>query len=136
MRISSALLCGYAEIREGLLFIMSGGIARLNALGLPCPFIVFLAAMMEIQPDEFDIVHEVRVSVVNAGDAREVGSATGAIKPPVPLGIHPGEPMVTPLVVPLSPIILHSLGPHDVRISVDGEPAGHLTCYVDVIGQT
>ncbi len=135
MQITSALLCDFAQIREGLLFIASGGITRLNVLVFPSPFQLTLAGMVEIYPTEIDQIHEVRISVANAAEAEELGYAVGALKPEVSKGLLRGESIMMPLIVPLSPIILHMPGAHDVRISVDGELAGHLTCYVHQIVQ-
>jgi hypothetical protein len=52
MRIIAGVLCDYAEVREGLLTIVSAGITRLWRAELPAPMGVFLALQVEVEANE------------------------------------------------------------------------------------
>jgi len=90
---------------------------------------MMLALVLEIGPEEIEAVHEVRVTVLWAGGGEEIGQATLGFQAPPQPQLQPGEAMVVPLVIPIQGIMITHMGPHDVRVTVDGEPPTILTVY-------
>ena len=101
--ISSAILCDFAQVREGLLFVMSGGITRVLRPELPGKLGVKAAVVVEIGPEEIDQQHHVVVAVKHPASAQELArvgttfQAGGALEP--------GESLYVPLVVDLCDLI-------------------------------
>ena len=129
MQLQAAILCDFAQVREGMLFVSSGGVTRLFCPRLPWPLPIHLALVLEAGPDEIDMVHEVRVTVTSEGGANQMGQVTLGFQPLRPLHLNPGEGLPIPLVLPLGAIAVTALGPCDVRVTVDGAAPQILTLY-------
>ena len=126
--ISSALLCDFAQVREGLLFVLSGGITRVYRADLPGTLGVKAAVVVEIGFAEVERVHQLVVSVKHAGTAQELGRLTTGFQAAGVL--EPGESLYVPLVVDLAAVPVRDYGAHDVQVSVDGAVPAQLTIYV------
>lgn len=114
-----------------MLFVSSGGISRLYWPNQPSPLMIWLAAILEIGEDEAEDVHELRVTVVNDG-GESVGMVTAAMQGPpgARTFLHPGEPAVVPVAIPLGPIVLPGHGMYDVRVVADNGVAEIRTLYI------
>jgi hypothetical protein len=126
--ISSMLLCVYAEARDGVLFVGSGGVTRVVPPTLPAPLGLTLALVVELGHDEIDSAHELLVTVKDAATADQLMRATFE----VPVGyadLEPGESLYVPLTVQLCDAVLASYGAHDVHAGVDGGAGRQLTFY-------
>lgn len=134
MEITAALLCDFAQVREGLLFVSSGGITRIFHAPdgqFPQPLGLFLALTIEVGPEEIRQVHEIRVQVVQQSSAEVIGQVIGGMQPTgATLPLAPGEAGMVPVVIPLGPIGLPELGAYDVRVSADGLAPRILTVYL------
>lgn len=128
MELITTLLCDFAQVRGGLLYVASGGVTRFFAQALPTPLNLWLALAVEIQPDQVELTHEVRVTIVESQTARTKGQLTAGFQAGGDL--QPGESLHVPLALPLGPVGIEAYGPHDVRVSVDNSPARILTVYV------
>jgi hypothetical protein len=84
---------------------------------------------MEIGPDEFDKVHEVKVRVTHQGDGSLLSQSVAGFQSALPPDLNAGETLTTPLVVPLRAMI-PEFGPYDVFASADGFTPRILTVYV------
>ena len=133
MELYTAILCDFAQVREGLLFVSSGGITRVfqppeppfpRSLGL------FLALAIEIGPEEINRVHEVRVSLTRQADASIVGQAVAGFQTTAPPAMQPGEALTISTVVPLGMMPIPAFGAYDVRASVDEFTPRILTVYL------
>ena len=122
--LTSALLCDFAQVREGVLFVSSGGVSRLTTTSLPCPFAMHLALLFEVPPEEIGNSFRVHVAIAHAPTAHVGGTAEAN------LTTRSSEALMVPMAVDLRPIEVHQPGPHDVRISVDGQLARFLTVNV------
>lgn len=132
-RLTTALLCDFAQVREGLLFVSSGGITRLfRPPAFPVPMMVQLALVVEVQPDEMQLAHEIKVNVVHLERAESVADITLGFQLPaeLPVGVQPGESLQLPHVLPLQAVGLPAYGAYDVRVVVDSELPALLTFYV------
>lgn len=134
MNIQAAILCEFAQVRGGLLFVSSGGISRVGRpVNEPRPLPLYLAVILEVGFDELDRVHELRVTVNRDGGQERIGEVAAALQPPPGAAevLHPGEPAVVPVVIPLQPIVIETNGQYDVRVSADGGVAEIRTIYFD-----
>ena len=93
MRIIAGVLCDYAEVREGLLTIVSAGITRLWRAELPAPMGVFLALQVEVEANERPFPHELEVAITGPS-GKATGKVTGGSRS-VPEGTS--RPMSAPL---------------------------------------
>lgn len=126
------MLCDFAQVRENLLFVSSAGISRLYHPNAPIRPNLYVAGIVEVGPDEFDRVHELRVRVRSPQQANEVGEALIGMHPmEVSPGMKPGEAATLPFVLPLAALELAEFGPYDISVSVDEEPSVLLTLYVE-----
>jgi hypothetical protein len=122
MRISSLVVCDFAQVREGLLTICSGGITRVAVPEVPAPLGVMLAALLELGPGDMGPIHEVTWRVSHVEVAATVANGLGAVQVTQAPGHEPGEPVQIPLLVDLRHVAVSSLGQHDIKVTVDGAP--------------
>lgn len=131
MEIQAAILCDFAQVREGVLFVASGGVSRLiRRPGEPSSIAICLAAIIELLPNEIPLVHEITVTVTRDSGGQTVGVATAAFQYPPQMRLEPGEAAVVPIAISLAPVTITDLGMYDVRISVDGGVPAIRTLYV------
>ena len=57
--VRSAMLCDFAQVREGLLFVSSGGITRVAAPALGAPVSISVAGELEVLSYEAGTTHEI-----------------------------------------------------------------------------
>ena len=125
-KVQAAILSDVAYIRDGLVYLLAGGINRVTT-ELPGNLNVALTVMVELEATEFADSHQINVKVVHADSATRVGEASGPFHSGDVSKLGPGEPMLLPLVVPLKGIPLPMHGPYDIHVSVNGEPQQLLT---------
>lgn len=125
-KVQAAVLSDVAYIRDGLVYLLAGGINRVTT-ELPGTLNVALTVMVELEAIEFDQGHQINVKIVHADSATRVGEASGQFRSGDTSKLGPGEPMLLPLVVPLKGISLPLYGPYDIHVSVNGEPQQLLT---------
>ena len=125
-KVQAAILSDVAYIRDGLVYLLAGGINRVTT-ELPGTLNVALTVMVELEAIEFGQTHQITVKIVHADSATRVGEASGQFHSGDTTKLGPGEPMVLPLVVPLKGINLPMYGPYDIHVSVNGEPQQLLT---------
>jgi hypothetical protein len=125
-KVQAAILSDVAYIREGLVYLLAGGINRVTT-ELPGTLNVALTVMVELEAIEFGVSHQITVKIVHADSASRVGEASGQFHSGDTSKLGPGEPMLLPLVVPLKGIALPLYGPYDIHVSVNGEPQQLLT---------
>jgi hypothetical protein len=126
--ISSGILCDFAQVREGLLFVASGGISRVYAAEVPAPLSVMLALLVEIPPDELASVHEIQIAIRRSDTAEDVTRAVLAVQ--AGGDVYPGENLIVPAVLDLRGVRVSAHGSYDIRITVDGDVGILLTIYV------
>lgn len=130
-RLTTAILCDHAQVRGGLLFVLSGGISRLNRPELPSPIMAQLAVVMEFQPDEIALTHEIRVTVQHAETLKAIVTVTGGIQVGEVPELLPGEPLQVPMVIPqIAAATVEAEGAYDIRVTIDDEPPVMLPFYV------
>ncbi|MGH9209457.1 MAG: DUF6941 family protein [Acidimicrobiales bacterium] len=127
--IQAGILCDFAQVREGLLFVASGCLTRMYRESLPGPLNVMLALVVEIPHDEVDAVHELNIAVKQSSTASELGRVVTALQAGSSVR-EPGESLWVPVVADLRSGVVPEYGAYDVTMSVDGTPGPYLTFYV------
>jgi hypothetical protein len=120
--ISTALLCDFAEVREGLLFLVGGPITRLWRAQFPAPMNLCVALVLEGTEGEVaGVPHELNVFVADADGRTHAEARTGIQAQAQGFGeLSPGEVVPIPVVIPLLGVPLPGPGTFDVRILLDG----------------
>lgn len=116
MKISAAAICDFAQVRDGLLSVISASITRVVHDRYPANMAVMLALILEVAPGEAKMPREIRVRVEDA-DGERLAEISGGfqIEHPPP-ALDPGELMMVPLAVDLRNIPLPAAGRYQVVI--------------------
>ena len=129
--VRSAILCDFAQVREGLLFVSSGGITRIAAPGPGAPVSFSVAGELEVLPLEAGSTHEVAFKVMAVETSSVVWDATLSISTSSsPDGLFPGESLHVPFAFPVGPFPAAVFGPHDLKVSIDNSETQLLTFYL------
>ncbi|MGA9278596.1 DUF6941 family protein [Ilumatobacter sp.] len=130
-RLDALILCDYAQIREGLLFVQSGGLTRLVAARLPAPFRCHVAAMVYMPPNEAVEAHRMVMKIKSADTATLIATVkVDLYEVDRPTGLLAGEGRQVPVVVPLAKILFPAAGRYDLQVDIDDEIAGDLAFRV------
>jgi hypothetical protein len=131
-RLDALILCDFAQIREGLLFVQSGGLTRLVSGVFPGSFGCHVAAMVYVPPNEAAEAHSMVMKVKSADAAKLVATINVAVhETPRPAGLLPGEGRQVPIVVPLQKVVFPGPGQYDLQVELDDEFAADLTFRVE-----
>jgi hypothetical protein len=127
VKVTAILLADAASVREGLLHVLGAGITRLARDPLPARLDVALALMLRADDlDDLMAVHNMEVTITeSAADetARPIARALMELGPP-PGQVHPGPNMQVPVVVPIQPVPVPSVGTYRIMVHLDGDEAG------------
>ena len=119
MEISAAFLCDFAEVREGLLMALGGGITRLWRPTYPTSIDATLALLVEVPPSELDVRHQIDVAI--QGPDAPVGEAKVEFQTGAGQQLEAGESVVAPIAIDLRPVQLPAPGSYSINVSVDGK---------------
>jgi hypothetical protein len=129
--LKSLILCDFAQIREGLLFVQSGGLTRLVAPSFPAKFACHVATLVWLPPNEAGTAHEMVMKVKSAATARLTATVKVALlETTPPSGLLPGEGRQVPIVVPLAAVSFPAPGEYDLQVEVDDQFAGDISFRV------
>jgi hypothetical protein len=128
MEITTALLADFAQVREGLLFVSSGGITRCYRDELPAPLGVFLAVVLGLDKVEAERTHEVEVKVVDE-DGGQLADIAGQIQLGEPQLLL-NESLNLPITFDLRNIPVERFGNVEARLYVGGELRTSLGLWV------
>ena len=122
MQVTTALLCDFAQVRANMLFVLSGGITRLNRPAWPASMQCSLALMIEMHPTESARPHELEV-IIQGQDGERIGEVAGAFQLDVetqPLDLDVGESLHLPVALNLAGIGVPKPGPYSIELLIDG----------------
>jgi hypothetical protein len=128
MEVTTAMLADFAQVREGLLFVASGGITRCYRDALPAPLGVYLATVLDLDRFEAEQVHQLQVSVVDE-DGQPLAEITGEIQ----LGatqLMINENLNVPITFDLRNVPVERFGSVEIRLYVGGEHRRTLPIWV------
>lgn len=80
MKLGWAMLANYAEIREGVAYVMSGGIDTVNANALPTTFNGAILLRLMLHRTEIDRPHTIEVRFLDE-DAKQLAMLQGQLEP-------------------------------------------------------
>ena len=130
-QLKALVLCDFAQVREGLLFVQSGGLTRLAAPSFPAKFPCRVAALVYSPPDEATVAHQVVMKVKSASSALVIATINVALHETAPsAGLARGEGRLVPIVVPLDSVAFPEPGEYDLQVDVDEQFAGDLSFRV------
>lgn len=128
MDVTTAMLADFAQVREGLLFVASGGVTRCYRETVPAPLGVMLATVLELDRVETERAHEVQVVVVDE-DGKQLAEISGEIQ----VGetqLMIGENLNLPITFDLRNVPVERFGSVEVRCYVGGEHRRTLPMWV------
>jgi hypothetical protein len=128
MRICTALLCDFAQVRDNLLMVSSGAITRIYRPDLPAHLNFMVAVVIEVPLEDTGESHTLAAQVINrAGAELAVGTSRFEVGNE---GLFPYEIQQVGVVLSLANLRAQSWGTHQVRLAIDRELAEVLTFYV------
>ena len=119
MKVSLAVVCDYAEVRENLLTLVSAGITRLRREALPAQLAVFVAVQLEVPASERPFPHEVTARVIGPSGA-DLATISGGFQVASTSDFEPDESGVVSLPFDLRMISATEYGWHSIEITIDG----------------
>lgn len=134
MKLTSAFLCAFAEVRNGLLTAVSAGVTRVNQ-EYPLPLFV-AGLLLEEDGESAPRAHELTIKVHDASTTRDLGQLVSAFQRQGERLQNPGEPEVIPFVFVLPvtyPLEINTFLPghcYEVRVSVDGAISTDLSFFI------
>ncbi len=130
-QLKSLILCDFAQVREGLLFVQSGGLTRLTAPKFPAQFACHIATLVWLPPDEAGAAHELVMKVKATSTATLTATVKVALHQSTPpLDLAPGEGRQVPIVVPLTAVVFPEPGEYDLQVDIDDEFGGDISFRV------
>lgn len=109
MRLSCALLCDAATVREGLLNVLGGGVSKIVRPTMPAPLGLMLALIVDQHRTEMRREHRLDVLVLGQ-DGAELARANLVWRPDAPADdSSPEYPF--PVIVPLGGVMLPGSAP-------------------------
>ena len=129
--LKSLILCDFAQIREGLLFVQSGGLTRLASPSFPAKFSCCVATLVWLPPTEAVAAHKMVMKVKSAATATLTATVEVALhESAAPAGLQPGEGRQIPIVTPLGAVTFPAPGEYDLQVEVDEQFAGDISFRV------
>lgn len=131
VRLDALILCDFAQIRDGLLFVQSGGVTRLVSSKLPAAFGCHVAAMVYMPPNEAIDAHHMVMKIKSADTATLVATINVELHEiNRPDGLVLGEGRQVPVAVPLRKVVFPAAGRYDLQVDIDEHMAGDLAFRV------
>lgn len=118
MDISAAFLCDFAEVREGLLMAVGGGVTRLWRDQYPASIGASLAMLVDLAPSDLNVQHEITAAI--QGPDQPVGELKVQFQTGGGPDLQAGESAVAPLAIDLRPVQLPGPGSYSINITIDG----------------
>lgn len=128
MELTTALLCDFAQVRDGLMFVASGGVTRIHRHAVPAPLGLMVAVVVEVPLADAAREHTVSAQVLTREGA-ELAALVTTFRVGTD-GLYRNEAQQVPLVMSLLGVQAQAWGTHVVRLALDGEVCRRLTFYV------
>jgi uncharacterized protein DUF6941 len=118
MKVTTALLCDAATVREGLLNVLAGGVTRVNAHMYPFPYQGALAVVFTAHPTEASNEHNFQV-ILQSEDGQRLVELGGQMQAQPGPEFQLGEEMVIPAVLGFT-VALPAQGRYSFEVLIDG----------------
>ena len=127
--LTTLLLCDYANIREGMINIVSGGITRIgSSVGFPTAIDAHLAMSVYVHPHRVAETHTGRIVLRFPDTVEEIARIEFQFHGDADL--HPGEGLNFHFALPLQGIAAPHAGQIDVSVTVNESPIGLLSFWM------
>lgn len=118
MKITTGLLCDFASVREGLLFVVGGGVTRIRRAQYPAAFGCSVALLVELHQMELSRPHELELRVLGP-DGEDVANVKAGFQARG-TDLDIGENLPVPVVLDLRNAALEKPGRYSIEASIDG----------------
>ncbi len=130
MRFNAAFLADAASVREGLLHVLGGGVARVGRPLFPAPLDCVLVAQLSIPQDELRENYQLTVTITDdEGKMASQLGATFAHSPFPVVDLAEGEDAHIPMVLPTAGMVLPHPGLYHLTISIPEGTESDVTFY-------
>ena len=119
MELTTAILCDVAHIRDGLIYILGGGVTRVVSPHYPGTLNIALALVIDLESSELGRPHAIEIFLVCA-DQGTVHNVTMTLNTMV-MDQAADETSTCPAVVPFYGVQIPQAGSYDVQIEIDGK---------------
>ena len=123
------MFCDFAQVREGLLFVSSGGVTRSLRDELPAPIGVFLALVIELDRFEAQQQHIIRVIIMDE-DGKELAEVNGTFEFGSPELLLIDEQPSIPITLDIRNVAVERYGPVLASIYIDGVLLNGVTLHM------
>ena len=125
MKLSTFLCAEYASVRDGVLFVIAGGVNEFAAESYPTEVPFFLGIIVELAPSEANAEHELAIDLQRVRGPHI--AAMSLLFESVPReDTDPGEPTRAVFALQLSHLILPDPGDYEFAATIDGTELGRL----------
>lgn len=129
VELTTLTLCDFANVREGLLNIVSGGITRVGTRqDFPVQLESYIAMSVYVQPHRVDDEHHGRVVLRYPETLEEIARIDFQFN--VSAERNPGEGLFFPFALPLRGIVFPHPGQIDVSVTLNEQPVGLVTFWL------
>ena len=127
--LTALLLCDFANIREGMLNIISGGITRIGVTnGFPTGIDATVAMSVYVHPHRVGQVHSGRLIMRYPDTIEEIARIEFQFEGDAEL--NPGEGLNFHFALPLQTIAAPRPGQIDISVTIDDSPAGLVSFWM------
>ena len=127
--LTTLTLCDFANVREGMLNIVSSGVTRIALhSGFPSEVDSYIAMSVYVQPHRVGTAHHGRVIIRFPDTAEEIARIDFEFN--VDAERHPGEGLFFPFALPLRGIGFPHAGQVDISVSLNDQPAGLVSFWL------
>ncbi len=119
MRVDTALLCEAATVKDGLLYVLGGGIQRIAMPEFPAPLPLTIALRIMLHRTEVEIPHELQIRLLEEDGDEVVRVAMGfGVGDPESLPVGEEAAIAVPWNFPGRPQLPHA-GRYSMEILID-----------------
>jgi hypothetical protein len=118
MELRAALLCEAASTRDGLLFVLGGGIDHWAPAAYPAGLGLTLGVLVEADDRDQGSEHALAIDVLDQKAERIGGISAGFT---FEGQMDPGQTTKLAFAVPLQGVVIPEYGDYEVRLVVDGD---------------
>ena len=126
------MLCDHAQVRDGLLFVLSGGITRVMRDSFPAAMGTCLALMLEFDSTETDRPHQLEILVLGE-DGEEVARMEAEVQIDGASQARLAENLQLPIAVDLRAAGLAKAGAYELHVYVDAQHRRTLQFWAEQI---
>ena len=118
MQLQAALLCEAASTRDGLLFVLGGGVDHWAPPAYPAGLRLTLGVVVEADDRDKGSEHALAVDILDQ-EARRIGGITAGFQ--FEGHMDPGQTTKLTFAVPLEAVVIPEYGDYEVRLIMDGD---------------